>query len=117
MDEDSLCGLIEGGIMPGSGQQLADTLTALPDFADSLEKWLKRLGEWMGERGLDAALAAQVTEMGGIIFPPVPAFYAAPKSIDDLVAHSVARVLDLFGVHTAKLKRWQGLKGTPADRD
>jgi polyprenyl P-hydroxybenzoate/phenylacrylic acid decarboxylase-like protein len=58
-----------------------------------------------------------VTEMGGIIFPPVPAFYAAPKSLDDLVAHSVARVLDLFGVHTAKLKRWQGLKGTPADRD
>jgi len=58
-----------------------------------------------------------VTEMGGIIFPPVPAFYAQPKSLDDLVAHSVARVLDLFGVHTAKLKRWQGLKGTPAERD
>jgi len=55
-----------------------------------------------------------VTEMGGIVFPPVPAFYAQPKSLDDLVAHSVARVLDLFGVHTAKLKRWQGLKGTPA---
>jgi len=59
----------------------------------------------------------QVTEMGGIIFPPVPAFYAAPKSLDDLVAHSVARVLDLFGVRSAKLKRWQGLKGTPAERD
>src|SRR5580765_8311701 len=58
-----------------------------------------------------------VTEMGAIVFPPVPAFYAAPKSLDDLVAHSVARVLDLFGVHTAKLKRWQGLKGTPAERD
>ena len=58
-----------------------------------------------------------VTEMGGIIFPPVPAFYAAPKSLANLVAHSVARVLDLFGVHTSKLKRWQGLKGTPADRD
>ena len=59
----------------------------------------------------------QVSEMGGIIFPPVPAFYAQPKSLDDLVAHSVARVLDLFGVHGAKLKRWQGLKGTPAERD
>jgi len=58
-----------------------------------------------------------VTEMGGIVFPPVPAFYAQPKSLDDLVAHSVARVLDLFGVHSAKLKRWQGLKGTPAERD
>ena len=50
-----------------------------------------------------------VTEMGGIIFPPVPAFYAAPKSLDDLVAHSVARVLDLFGIASKKLKRWQGL--------
>ena len=60
---------------------------------------------------------ATVTEMGGIIFPPVPAFYALPKSIDDLVAHTVARVLDLFGIHSAKLARWQGMKGTPAERD
>jgi len=60
---------------------------------------------------------AAATEMGAVVFPPVPAFYARPKTIEDLVAHSVARVLDLFGVHTAKLKRWQGLKGTPADRD
>jgi polyprenyl P-hydroxybenzoate/phenylacrylic acid decarboxylase-like protein len=58
-----------------------------------------------------------VTEMGGIVFPPVPAFYALPKSIDELVAHTVARVLDLFGVHSPKLARWQGLKGTPAARD
>ncbi|TMH91509.1 MAG: UbiX family flavin prenyltransferase [Betaproteobacteria bacterium] len=60
---------------------------------------------------------ATVTEMGGIIFPPVPAFYALPKSLDDLVAHTVARVLDLFGIHSAKLARWQGMKGTPAERD
>jgi polyprenyl P-hydroxybenzoate/phenylacrylic acid decarboxylase-like protein len=58
-----------------------------------------------------------VTEMGGIVFPPVPAFYALPKSLDDLVAHTVARVLDLFGVHSAKLARWQGMKGIPAERD
>ncbi len=60
---------------------------------------------------------AAVTEMGGIVFPPVPAFYALPKSLDDLVAHTVARVLDLFGIHSAKLARWQGMKGTPAERD
>jgi polyprenyl P-hydroxybenzoate/phenylacrylic acid decarboxylase-like protein len=60
---------------------------------------------------------ATVTEMGGIIFPPVPAFYALPKSIDDLVAHTVARVLDLFGIHSAKLARWQGMKGTPEEPD
>src|SRR5688572_7582146 len=58
-----------------------------------------------------------VTEMGGIIFPPVPAFYALPKSLEDLVAHTVARVLDLFGVHSAKLARWQGMKGIPEARD
>ena len=58
-----------------------------------------------------------VTEMGGIIMPPVPAFYALPKSIDDLVAHTVARVLDLFGVHSARLARWQGMKGSPQERD
>jgi 2,5-furandicarboxylate decarboxylase 2 len=57
------------------------------------------------------------TEMGAVVFPPVPAFYARPKSIDDLVAHSVARVLDLFGIHSPKLARWQGMKGTPAERD
>ena len=58
-----------------------------------------------------------VTEMGCIIMPPVPAFYAMPNSIDELVAHTVARVLDLFGVHSPKLARWQGMKGTPQERD
>ena len=57
-----------------------------------------------------------VTEMGGIIFPPVPAFYAKPKSLEELVAHSVARVLDLFGVHSPRLARWRGMKGTPPER-
>jgi len=51
----------------------------------------------------------QVTEMGGIVFPPVPAFYAKPKTIDDLVAHTVRRVLDLFGIHSPKLARWSGI--------
>ena len=58
---------------------------------------------------------AAVTEMGGIVFPPVPAFYARPKSIAELVAHTVARVLDLFDIHSPKLARWQGMKGTPAE--
>ena len=58
-----------------------------------------------------------VTEMGGIIFPPVPAFYALPRTLDDLVAHTVARVLDLFGIRAPGLKRWQGMKGTPARHD
>jgi polyprenyl P-hydroxybenzoate/phenylacrylic acid decarboxylase-like protein len=51
-----------------------------------------------------------VTLMGGVIFPPVPAFYSQAKSIDDLVNHTVGRVLDLFGVDSAGMKRWQGMK-------
>src|SRR5690349_9646679 len=60
---------------------------------------------------------AAATEMGAVVFPPVPAFYAKPKSIEDMVAHSVARILDLFGIHSPELARWQGLKGSPAERD
>ena len=51
-----------------------------------------------------------VTEMGGIVFPPLPAFYARPKSIDQLVDHTVGRVLDLFGIRVAKLARWRGMR-------
>jgi polyprenyl P-hydroxybenzoate/phenylacrylic acid decarboxylase-like protein len=53
----------------------------------------------------------QVSEMGGIVFPPAPAFYAKPKTIEDLVAHTVRRVLDLFGIHSPKLARWRGIDG------
>jgi len=52
-----------------------------------------------------------VTEMGGVVFPPVPAFYARPKTIQDLVEHTVRRVLDLFGIHSPKLARWKGIDG------
>lgn len=47
-----------------------------------------------------------VTEMGAIVMPPVPAFYIRPKTIDDLVDHSVGRALDLFGIEVANLNRW-----------
>lgn len=47
-----------------------------------------------------------VTENGGIIFPPVPAFYTRPKTIDDIVDQTVGRVLDLFDLDTGEFKRW-----------
>jgi len=50
-----------------------------------------------------------VTEMGGVIFPPLPAFYHRPQSIDDLIADSVERVLAMLGVDAAVPKAWQGL--------
>src|SRR5947199_4548002 len=50
-----------------------------------------------------------VTEMGGVIFPPLPAFYHRPQSINDLVNDTVERVLALIGVDTATPKAWSGL--------
>jgi flavin prenyltransferase len=49
-----------------------------------------------------------LTEMGAVILPPVPAFYAAPNSLEDLVDHFVGRILDCFGYTWAKAKRWGG---------
>ena len=47
-----------------------------------------------------------LSEMGAIIAPPVPAFYNKPKSLDDIVNHTVGRVLDLFDLDTGTVKRW-----------
>ncbi|WP_428248065.1 UbiX family flavin prenyltransferase [Ferrovibrio sp.] len=49
-----------------------------------------------------------VTEIGAIVAPPLPAFYAEPKTLDDLIDHSVGRVLDLFGIESGLVRRWQG---------
>ena len=58
-----------------------------------------------------------VTEMGGIVFPPLPAFYHLPKSIEELVDHSVARMLELVGIDVPK-PQWDGIKpqDVPSDR-
>ncbi|KLR59188.1 MULTISPECIES: UbiX family flavin prenyltransferase [unclassified Diaphorobacter] len=52
---------------------------------------------------------ATVTEMGGIVCPPMPAFYQRPTSVGEIVDHSVARVLDLLGLEHALAPQWQGL--------
>jgi 4-hydroxy-3-polyprenylbenzoate decarboxylase len=46
--------------------------------------------------------------MGAIICPPMPAFYNFPESVEDIVDHSVGRILDLFGLDSGKVKRWHG---------
>lgn len=48
----------------------------------------------------------QASEIGAIILPPVPAFYALPQSIDDVIDHTVGRALDLFGIDTGRVRRW-----------
>ncbi|SFQ81601.1 UbiX family flavin prenyltransferase [Nitratireductor indicus] len=48
----------------------------------------------------------QVTEMGAIVMPPLPAFYINPQTVDEIVNHSVARALDLFGIDIGNVRRW-----------
>ena len=47
-----------------------------------------------------------VTEMGGVVYPPVPAFYTKPTSLDDMVEQTVGRALDLFDLDIASVRRW-----------
>ena len=54
-----------------------------------------------------------VTEMGGIIFPPLPSFYNQPASIADMVDHTLARVIDLFGIENTLAPRWAGMAAQP----
>lgn len=50
----------------------------------------------------------KVSQIGGIIAPPVPAFYQHPKTIEDIIDHTLGRVLDLFDLDILPIKRWQG---------
>jgi 4-hydroxy-3-polyprenylbenzoate decarboxylase len=53
-------------------------------------------------------LMLKASQIGAIICPPSPAFYTSPKTVDDIINHTVARVLDLFDIETDNLERWQG---------
>jgi 4-hydroxy-3-polyprenylbenzoate decarboxylase len=53
-------------------------------------------------------LLYEAAQLGAVIAPPIPAFYSQPKTIDDLVNHSIGRVLDLFDLDVGIIKRWVG---------
>ena len=50
----------------------------------------------------------EASMLGAIIAPPMPALYTNPTSVDDIIDHSVGRILDLIGVESDFIKRWQG---------
>jgi len=52
-----------------------------------------------------------LAEMGAVIAPPLPAFYARPESLEQMIDQSVGRALDVFGLDWASVRRWEGLKG------
>lgn len=55
-------------------------------------------------------LLHQAAQMGAVIAPPMPAFYNDPATVDDIINHTVGRLLDLFGVDSGLVKRWQGAR-------
>lgn len=85
------------------------TSNLLTRAADVVLKERRRLVLVARETPLHAIHLRNMTtlaEMGAIIAPPVPAFYNRPKTLDDVVDHTVGRLLDLFDLDTGKVKRW-----------
>lgn len=108
--------------LAGIAHGLADNLVTRA--ADVVLKERRRLVLLARETPLNLAHLrnmTSVTEMGGIVFPPVPAFYTRPHSLDDIVDHTVGRLLDLFDLPSEGLvKRWEGMpsrgrQGAPAN--
>ena len=85
------------------------TTTLLTRAADVVLKERRRLVLMVRETPLHTGHLRTMTalsEMGAIIAPPVPAFYAKPENLDDMVEHTVGRVLDLFDIDIGVVRRW-----------
>ncbi len=106
-------------IAPCSMKSLAAIANGLSDnlltrAADVALKERRRLVLMVRETPLNLAHLrnmTSVTEMGAIVFPPLPAFYHRPTTIDEIVADTVERVAALLGVEGAEPKSWPGLRG------
>ena len=87
------------------------TSSLLTRAADVVLKERRRLVLMVRETPLHTGhlrTMTQLSEMGAVIAPPVPAFYTRPESLDDMVTQGVARVLDLFDLSVNQVVRWQG---------
>jgi 4-hydroxy-3-polyprenylbenzoate decarboxylase len=94
---------------------LADNLVARA--ADVVLKERRRLILMVRETPFNLAHLRNmtaVTEMGGIVFPPLPSFYNRPATIEEMVDHTVARVMDLLGIDNSVAPRWHGMKADAA---
>jgi 4-hydroxy-3-polyprenylbenzoate decarboxylase len=87
------------------------TSSLLSRAADVVLKERRRLVLMVRETPLHAghirSLAA-VTEAGAVVYPPVPAFYAKPATLEEMVDHTLGRVLDLFDIDARTVRRWGG---------
>jgi flavin prenyltransferase len=104
-------------IAPCSMRSLAEiasgvTSSLLTRAADVVLKERRRLVLLVREAPLHLGhlrSMTSVTEIGAIVYPPVPAFYARPRSLEQMVDHTLGRVLDLFDIETKAVSRWDGL--------
>jgi 4-hydroxy-3-polyprenylbenzoate decarboxylase len=90
------------------------TSSLLTRAADVVLKERRRLVLMVRESPLHSGhlrSMVQAADNGAIIMPPVPAFYAKPQSLDDMVNHTVGRCLDLFDIETDLVARWPGMGG------
>jgi 4-hydroxy-3-polyprenylbenzoate decarboxylase len=111
-------------IAPCSVRSLAEIATGvtsslLTRAADVTLKERRRLVLMLRETPLHSGHLRNMlalSDMGAIVAPPVPAFYARPKNLEEMVDHSIGRVLDLFGIDTGRVKRWAGEAATRKPR-
>lgn len=106
-------------VAPCSIKTLSEVATGctgslLSRAADVMLKERRRLVLMVRETPLHAghirSLAA-VTDAGAIVYPPVPAFYARPETLEQMVDHTLGRVLDLFDIESRTVRRWSGTAG------
>ena len=124
-DERNLAASIASGTFITEGMVIAPcsikTLSAVANsFNDNLLaragdvclKERRRLVLVVRETPLHAGhlrLMLRATEMGAVILPPVPAFYHLPSSLDEVIDHTVTKVLDQFGIDAGLVRRWEGI--------
>lgn len=128
-DERDLAASIASGTFITSGMVIAPcsikTLSAVANSfndnliaraADVCLKERRRLVLVVRETPLHAGhlrLMQQATEAGAVMLPPVPGFYHRPATLDDVIDHTVTKILDQFGIDAGLIARWQGLDAPP----
>jgi 4-hydroxy-3-polyprenylbenzoate decarboxylase len=126
------------GAAPSSGSMITAGMVIAPCSMRTLSAIAHGQGENLVQRAADVTLKERrrllllvreaplsdihlenmlkLSRMGAVILPPVPAFYDHPRTIDDIVNHTVQRVLDLFGIHLDVPERWRGFKAAASRR-
>ena len=123
-------GSLDQGAPVSSGSFITDGMVVCPCSVRSLAAIAQGHGDSLVHRAADVVLKERrklvlvvretplsdihlenmlkLSRMGAVIFPPVPAFYNHPQTIDELVDHTVMRILDQFGIHVDLMPRWDG---------